>query len=322
MKDHSTQKELQEQAIAWVVRVGDPAFDDWEAFEGWLSKSSSHAEAYHTAAAAEADMLEIITTMPAAPPVAPMPVHVEARRFGRGRALFAGAIAASALALVGYGLLSAPADRSVSIETGRGEQRTVELVDGSHAILNGATRIVVAAGGREITLDQGQALFTVVHDSDHPFRLKMGDAIVQDVGTVFDATRESGASRVAVAEGAVELQGGANAIRVDAGKMLRTQDGNAQVVLSRVSAPSVGGWSRGELAFDGVPLSSAIADMARAVGTPVEITPTIASLAVRGTISLSGGANVAVPRLAVLLGLQARRSGIGWKISPPGPNDG
>ena len=27
---------VREQAIAWAVRTGDPAFDDWEAFTRWV----------------------------------------------------------------------------------------------------------------------------------------------------------------------------------------------------------------------------------------------------------------------------------------------
>ena len=34
---------VREQAAAWAVRSGDPAFDDWDGFTAWLEQDPAHA---------------------------------------------------------------------------------------------------------------------------------------------------------------------------------------------------------------------------------------------------------------------------------------
>ena len=33
---------IEEQAAAWAVRTGDPAFEDWEGFTLWLERDPAH----------------------------------------------------------------------------------------------------------------------------------------------------------------------------------------------------------------------------------------------------------------------------------------
>src|SRR5579871_2458197 len=57
-------EDVNQQAIAWVVRVNDAAFADWDAFQEWLDAAPAHAEAYHAAALAEADMVAALAAEP------------------------------------------------------------------------------------------------------------------------------------------------------------------------------------------------------------------------------------------------------------------
>jgi ferric-dicitrate binding protein FerR (iron transport regulator) len=38
--------ELNEMARRWAIRVGDPAFADWDALTGWLEADPAHLAAY------------------------------------------------------------------------------------------------------------------------------------------------------------------------------------------------------------------------------------------------------------------------------------
>ncbi len=52
---------MEAAALDWVIRQRDPGFEDWEAFTDWLDTDPAHAQAYHEAAALDADL----TALPA-----------------------------------------------------------------------------------------------------------------------------------------------------------------------------------------------------------------------------------------------------------------
>jgi transmembrane sensor len=308
MTEPSIPEPLMRDAIAWTVRVGDPDFADWEAFQTWLAASPAHADAYHLAATAEAD---VVASLAAARPVAVVRPP-KARRW----APWAGAALAASLAGVVAYQWQAPAPVPIVYETAPGAQRTIKLADGSGVILNGATRLIVDGGStRALTLAHGEALFTVRHDEARPFRVSVGGADVVDVGTRFDIVRDGGATQVAVSEGAVDWRRDGNAVRVDAGNRLRVRDGSANVELAAMAPGAVGGWTAGQLDYDGAPLSEVAADVARTLGVTLSADPAVAGRPVRGVVRLDGGADAVVPRLAALTGVHARRDGRIWRLT-------
>jgi transmembrane sensor len=303
--------DLSAQAIAWLVRVGDPDFAEWEAFEQWLAASPAHAAHYHAAAKAEAEMVAQLAATPR--PQTEQPLRGRWRPAG----WLGGALAASLLVAIGFSAFY-PMGAPRVFETGRGDRRSIILADGSRIALNGGTRLTLdVRDGRAIELERGEALFTVRHDADHPFSVTVAGATIADVGTVFDVVREDRATHVSVAEGAVVWNPAREAVRVDAGRRLRAEDGGATIELAQVDTAAVGGWTRGRLSYDGAPLSAVAADVSRALGVRVSVAPSVAGLPVRGVVHLEGGAKVVVPRLAALFGVRAKPEGNAWRLSPP-----
>lgn len=96
--------------------------------------------------------------------------------------------------------------------TSIGEQRTIELEDGSVLQLNAQSRVRVrfSPRSRDIRLLDGEALFNVAHDATRPFRVHTEDAVIRAVGTQFDVYRRSGDTTVSVLEGRVEIVKQAN----------------------------------------------------------------------------------------------------------------
>ena len=94
--------------------------------------------------------------------------------------------------------------------TGRGKQATVQLADGSHIMLAPQSRVRIRPGfggaSREIDVE-GEAMIDVAHDASRPFRVHIGNAVAEDIGTRFDIRSYAGEQTVmvAVAEGAVSL---------------------------------------------------------------------------------------------------------------------
>lgn len=58
--------DLKEVARDWAIRVGDPAFDDWDALTRWLEADPAHLAAYEAAVHA-ADWAADVLRAPKAP---------------------------------------------------------------------------------------------------------------------------------------------------------------------------------------------------------------------------------------------------------------
>ena len=103
----------------------------------------------------------------------------------------------------GAALASLAAAIGIAVWTGRasdvygtrvGEQQLVQLDDGSTVRLDTGSEIRVRfdQGRRRVSLERGQALFTVAPDRSRPFVVEAGEASVTAIGTVFDVRREAG----------------------------------------------------------------------------------------------------------------------------------
>jgi transmembrane sensor len=129
------------------------------------------------------------------------------RTRGRGRWKFAAAASVLLAAGAAAAWLTERRAGWQEIETSTGEQRTVELADGSVVYLNTHSRLRVrlSAHIRDVRLLRGEALFRVHHDAARPFLVYTDDAMVQAVGTQFDVYRRDDGTVVAVLEGRVNL---------------------------------------------------------------------------------------------------------------------
>ena len=89
-----------------------------------------------------------------------------------------------------------------------GEQRSIQLTDGSMVTLNARSRMRVSFDGsqRDVELLVGQAMFTVAKDVARPFVVRAGDTQVRAVGTRFDVYRKESGTVVTVIEGRVAVE--------------------------------------------------------------------------------------------------------------------
>lgn len=164
--------------------------------------------------------------------------------------------------------------------TGVGEERLVQLADGSSVRLDTASRVKVRfdGGRRLIELQEGQAFFTVAHDAGRPFVVAAGDARVTALGTVFDVRRDAAGVRVVLVSGAVEVAGGAGAAkRMTAGQQAKvTRTGVA------TGAADVGvetGWLEGRIIFRDAPLRAAVAEVNRYLPEKIVLDETVSGRA-------------------------------------------
>jgi transmembrane sensor len=93
-----------------------------------------------------------------------------------------------------------------------GEQRAVELADGSVVHLNtdSAVSVRMTDSARDVRLVRGEALFSVERDPGRPFLVRTSNAVIQAIGTRFNVYSRADRTQVAVIEGLVQLSNRAN----------------------------------------------------------------------------------------------------------------
>lgn len=193
-------------------------------------------------------------------------------------------------------------------ETAVGEQRLVQLSDGSAVTLDTDSRLRVRYAGdeRRIYLDRGQALFEVERDPRRPFRVSAGETQVTAIGTTFDVRRIGDAVRVTLVSGVVEVAGEGRAsppLRMRQGQQTRVSDRGTQT--RAVDTAPETSWADGRLIFHDMPLETAVYEMNRYLTDKIEIDdPGIRAVAVNGVFRI-GDREAFVAASSDVMGLAA-----------------
>jgi len=211
------QKAVEEEAAAWLVTLdgdGEPSADELEALREWLDRSPEH-QAQLGSVARFWGKLNILTEL--AVPLGHPQLQASARvdRLAQRPArqfLRAGLIAAALI--VGLGIAWVYTDQPDPIVTSNGlyattvgQQQSTALADDSIVLLNTDTQIRVEfdENYRNIYFLQGEAHFTVAKDAERPFRVYVGERMLQAVGTAFTVYLKGTEVDVTVTEGKVAL---------------------------------------------------------------------------------------------------------------------
>lgn len=201
--------------------------------------------------------------------------------------------------------------RPTILETAVGEQRSVELEDGSRVILDTGSRLEVRYSNarRDVTLTQGQAMFEVEGDPARPFLVQAGDTRVTAIGTRFDVRRTGQGARVILVEGRVAVQQG----RTDAGRWSlapgqEITTARPQPEVRSANVPAATSWTTGRLTFENTPIAVAVAEINRYSRTPVTLDDArISSIRVSGVFD-TGDVEGFVSALSDLYALKATRT--------------
>lgn len=309
-------RQIEEEAIGWVIRLRDADADGWEAFTAWLEADPVHLVAYEEAALAdaEADALPPLPK-PAAPAPSPIEFASPHRTARAPRRTFLGWAAAASIMLTGGYVALGLGGSGYSVETGAGERRMIALEDGSRIELNGGSKISLnRERPRFAKLEQGEALFHVVHDDRRPFEVEAGNALLRDMGTVFNVVADNGKLEVAVSEGAVLYDPAGDATTLTPGMALR-KEGAAPAAVQAIESHAIGSWREGRLVYSAAPISRIAADLSRNLGTTIVADQGVSSRPFSGVILVGGTQREVLERSAALLGLGLQRSGEGWRLT-------
>lgn len=186
----------------------------WEETEGTDLASGKSTQSLIARARASANIIALEGEAaarrqePNAPPPRPSTTpHVGVSTFARFFSWRSAVLASVALVAVGFGLVALSVYRHTEVSTGTGEQRIVNLPDGSTVELNARSRVRILFSERErdVELIEGQALFKVAKDHVRPFVVQSAGTRVRAVGTQFDVYRKAAGTQVTVVEGRVAV---------------------------------------------------------------------------------------------------------------------
>ncbi|MEK1912261.1 MAG: FecR family protein [Pseudomonas chlororaphis] len=270
------QATVRDEAALWFVRLQEPAIDaeERQRFDAWLAQHEAHR-----------DEFQLLHTLWAATDLVPkarlQALCATPSPSIRRRPLLRYAVAASVLAVaVGLGLFSGlnpPALYSAEFATAPGERRHVALPDGSQVDLNSRSRLRVRyeQGQRSVELSEGEAMFSVEHDSSRPFVVAAGPGKVTVTGTRFDVRRDASQTRVAVEQGTVRVQGrdaaDSDFVNLTAG-LGTAVDARGQVAAAYAVDPqALTAWRSGKLVFNNASLNEVAAEVSRYRAQPLRV---------------------------------------------------
>lgn len=209
----------QDQAAAWFAaeRAGVMLVEQRAAFDAWKADPRNLA-------ALEA-MREFWDDLAVLKGNSPEPQRLPTRRKRPVVAVAAAVVVLVAASVVTLGLLG---PRDTAIMTVAGQQTTQSMPDGSVIAVNVASNLTynLTASERRVTLEEGEAAFSVKPDTERPFVVRAGGYEIRAVGTAFNVRQRDRRLEVGVSEGSVEVcrigAGGAELVLASlaAGQML------------------------------------------------------------------------------------------------------
>ncbi|WP_160107536.1 FecR family protein [Pseudomonas izuensis] len=270
------QTTVRDEAARWFVRLQEPVVDvdEHRRFETWMDQHPQHRR--------EFDLLQGLWKAADLLPAARLrALCEEAPARGKRRPMVRYAVAASVLAVaVGFGLfngLNQSSSYTAEFSTTLGERRHVALPDGSVVDLDSRSRIQVhfEKHRRGIELTEGEAMFSVQHDTGRPFVVEAGNGKVTVTGTRFDVRRSSAETRVVVEQGTVKVQGRSAAdhdfVNLTAG-MGTHVDAQGQVAAAYAVNPSeMTAWRSGKLVFNNASLADVAEQVSRYREQPLKV---------------------------------------------------
>jgi transmembrane sensor len=289
------------EAAGWLAKLHGPSRTAIveSAWRHWLAEHEEHAAAWELATDTWADTDNLPFVLPRRP--------VPKSRVWLPHLMLRPIAAAAAICLILAGV-TIHYTAKPAVTTTFGEQRTLNLPDGTRVELNTNTRLVLQFNNRTRTveLQTGEAYFNVAHER-RPFVVIAGLRKIIAVGTSFLVRRNEAADNsvtVTLIEGRVAVAP-VNAPDIlpskptfdiallSAGKRLQV----AQHTAPTIDTPSVDqetAWMRGQLIFHDTPLRDAVAEFNRYSTMQIKFTSAaIGEISVGGVFRIGDSASFA-----------------------------
>lgn len=263
---------ITDAAAHWCMRLHaiDCTAQERQDFAQWRDAHPLHAVEYE----AMLEIWDVAGDLPRPPPIAQVNPVTPWRTFG-----IAAAVCALALPLAAYsgwnlGWLPNAYQHFEASDT----VRQVTLGDGSQVELNLGSELTFSnyKDQRRVTLDKGEAFFSVSHDTSRPFIVRAADGRIRVTGTRFNVWMYEDEVRVNLIEGSVlvtsnnDLPG--DGWRLEPAMQARYKHGDYAPQISQTYANDNSlAWRSGKLVLDNLALSDALPLINRYLDKPVMV---------------------------------------------------
>jgi len=254
----------EEQAEYWLALRESPFYDSEQEklWLAWLAASRENREAWQQT---QLFFRRVETLNPAQVRRIERSVQKAGRAAAAGAGLWRWPIAACLMLALCLGW-AFNAGYFADFRTGTGEQRRIQLSDGSMVILNTASSLSVdfSEQQRVIRLHGGEAYFKVAADAARPFEVVAGGGRVRALGTAFDVKQWQGDLAVTVYEHSVRVAfaDGATIERLPEGQRVASLDGKSGAP-EQANLRQAAAWQERRLVFKEKPLQQVIDDLNR-----------------------------------------------------------
>ncbi|MBN2660462.1 MAG: FecR family protein [Tannerellaceae bacterium] len=155
-----------------------------------------------------------------------------------------------------------------TIKTSRGNYFRLQLSDGTKVWLNAASSLrypAVFSGKERVVKLTGEAYFEVAENKEMPFKVKVNNMVVQDLGTHFDinAYKDEPEIKTTLLEGAVKVSHGKESVDLTPGEQAIIHKNNTKIKVDRPDLKKVMAWQHGFFEFDNTALPEIMRQISR-----------------------------------------------------------
>ncbi len=306
------QQQARHEAIDWFVRLssGTASDQDRQHCAAWRAQDPLNEQAWARVETVRHKLQEVPAQIAAPTLNRPAPRR---RDLLRGSALAIGALGVGSLAWRGW-VAADGASLLADARTGVGEQREMELPDGSLLVMNTRTAVDIRFdhAARRLKLHGGEVMIVSAHERSpvrapdpRPLTVDTTHGRLRALGTRFLVRHEGTSVQVSVLSSAVEAAShDGRTLRVEAGQRLALSPsglGKPQPAPADVDA-----WASGHLVFDNQPLAEVLAELSRYRRGHLGCDPAAAGLRVSGVFPVKD-TDQALAALSASLDLQVDR---------------
>ncbi len=266
-------------ASQWYVGIHNACVDDitLKAFESWLEEDPQHRDDYEQCELMMA-LLDSLADDPAIEPFVEETLIKQTAEVSKLAGFFSifafpankfalglASLVLATMLLWFVGSWDQPV-KSNLYQTGVGQQRSIQLQDGSGVALNtdSVVRVEYNNERRKVVLENGEATFSVVHQKARPFDVLAGGNIVRAIGTRFNVFVNGGEIHISVLEGevvVVHLESGTKSEILVPGRSAQYKFGGpVRVVDDSSDIVRIEAWLEGKLIFNDWDLDRAITE--------------------------------------------------------------
>jgi transmembrane sensor len=168
-----------------------------------------------------------------------------------------------------------------TLTTPRGGQYQLQLPDGTNVWLNSASSITYPtafSGKQRFVKVTGEVYFEVVHNSNMPFVVKVGNNVITDVGTSFNinAFPDEGSITTTLITGSIKIfKGTKTNLLVPGQQEITSVEGESVTIKNNVDIDKVIAWRNGKMALTDVSVKQLMNEISRWYDVDIEYAGTV-----------------------------------------------